>query len=90
MMGGRTMEKIMRNIVLLLLLSMSLVSKAQIFIEDDEVEGTLRNGQSSSSLLVPIQGQQSDQQYAPLGEGVLLLGCLGGAYLLNKRRKKVE
>lgn len=88
-MGSRTMEKIMRNIVLLLLLSLSLVSKAQIFI-DDEIEGTLRNGQSSSSLLVPIQGQQSDQQYAPLGEGVLLLGCLGGAYLLNKRRKKVE
>ena len=89
MMGGRTMEKIMRNIVLLLLLSLSLVSKAQIFIDDDEVEGTLRNGQSSSGLLVPIQGQQTDQ-YAPLGEGVLLLGCLGGAYLLNKRRKKVE
>ena len=79
----------MRNIVLLLLLSLSLVSKAQIFIDDDEVEGTLRNGQSSSGLLVPIQGQQTDQ-YAPLGEGVLLLGCLGGAYLLNKRRKKVE
>ena len=88
-MGSRTMEKIMRNIVLLLLLSLSLVSKAQIFIDDDEVEGTLRNGQSSSGLLVPIQGQQTDQ-YAPLGEGVLLLGCLGGAYLLNKRRKKVE
>lgn len=83
------MEKIMRNIVLLLLLSLSLVSKAQIFIDDDEIEGTLRNGQSSSGLLVPIQGQQTDQ-YAPLGEGVLLLGCLGGAYLLNKRRKKVE
>ena len=88
-MGSRTMEKIMRNIVLLLLLSLSLVSKAQIFIDDDEIEGTLRNGQSSSGLLVPIQGQQTDQ-YAPLGEGVLLLGCLGGAYLLNKRRKKVE
>ena len=88
-MGNRTMERIMRNMVLLLLLSLSLVSKAQIFIDDDEVEGTLRNGQSSSGLLVPIQGQQTDQ-YAPLGEGVLLLGCLGGAYLLNKRRKKVE
>lgn len=88
-MGSRTMEKIMRIIVLLLLLSLSLVSKAQIFIDDDEIEGTLRNGQSSSGLLVPIQGQQTDQ-YAPLGEGVLLLGCLGGAYLLNKRRKKVE
>ena len=31
------MEKIMRNIVLLLLLSLSLVSKAQIFIDDDEI-----------------------------------------------------
>ena len=88
-MGSRTMERTMKKIVLLLLLSLSLVSKAQIFIDDDEYEGTLRNGQSSSGLLVPIQGQQTDQ-YAPLGEGVLLLGCLGGAYLLNKRRKKVE
>ena len=84
------MERTMKKIVLLLLLSLSLVSKAQIFIDDDEYEGTLRNGQSSSSLLVPIQGQQSDQQFTTLGEGVLLLGCLGGAYLLNKRRKKVE
>ena len=78
--------KIKRNIVLLLLLSLTMVSKAQIFIDDDEFEGTLRNGKSSSILIVPIQGQQTDQ-YVPLGEEILLLGCLGGAYLMKKKKK---
>lgn len=27
---------------------------------------------------------------APLGEGLLILGCLGGAYLVGKRRKERE
>ena len=79
--------KVLRNIMLLLLLSLTMVSKAQIFINDDEFEGALRNGKSSSILLVPIQGQQTDQ-YVPLGEEILLLGCLGGAYLLKKRIRK--
>jgi hypothetical protein len=80
--------KVVRNIMLLLLLSLTMVSKAQIFIDDDEFEGTLRNGKSSSSiLLVPIQGQQTDQ-YVPLGEEILLLACLGGAYLMKKKKKR--
>ena len=79
--------KVKRNIVLLLLLSLTMVSKAQIFIDDDEFEGALRNGKSSSILIVPIQGQQTDQ-YVPLGEEILLLGCLGGAYLMKKRKKR--
>ena len=79
--------KVVRNIMLLLLLSLTMVSKAQIFIDDVEIEGTLRTGNSSSILLVPIQGQQTDQ-YVPLGEEILLLGCLGGAYLLKKRIRK--
>lgn len=79
--------KVVRNIMLLLLLSLTMVSKAQIFIDDDEFEGTLRNGNSSSILLVPIQGQQTDQ-YVPLGEEILLLACLGGAYLMKKKKKR--
>lgn len=79
--------KVLRNIMLLLLLSLTMVSKAQIFIDDDEFEGTLRNGNSSSILLVPIQGQQTDQ-YVPLGEEILLLACLGGAYLMKKKKKR--
>lgn len=27
-------------------------------------------------------------EFAPLGEGVLLLSCLGGAYLFGRRRKE--
>ena len=78
-----------RLLIFVVMLSFSMASWAQVFILDDEFEGTLREGQSSSELLVPIQGQQVDQ-YAPLGEGALLLGCLGGAYLLSKRRRKIE
>ena len=86
-MEKRKPMKVLRNIMLLLLLSLTMVSKAQIFIDDDEFEGTLRNGKSSSILIVPIQGQQTDQ-YVPLGEEILLLGCLGGAYLMKKRKKR--
>jgi len=86
-MEKRKPMKVLRNIMLLLLLSLTMVSKAQIFINDDEFEGALRNGKSSSILIVPIQGQQTDQ-YVPLGEEILLLGCLGGAYLMKKRKKR--
>jgi hypothetical protein len=85
-MKNRMMKRIL---IFVVMLSFSMASWAQVFILDDEFEGTLREGQSSSELLVPIQGQQVDQ-YAPLGEGALLLGCLGGAYLLSKRRRKIE
>ena len=88
MMEKRKLVKVKRNIVLFLLLSMAMVSKAQIFIDDDEFDGKMRRGEFSSNLLVRIQGQQTDQQYAPLGEGILLLGCLGGAYLLRKKKKR--
>ena len=30
----------------------------------------------------------SGYDYTPIGNGIWLLGCLGGAYLLGKRRKK--
>lgn len=78
-----------RILLFVVMLSFSMISWAQIFIMNDEFEGTMREGQSSSELVVPIQGQQTDQ-FAPLGEGVLLLGCLGGAYLLSKRKRKIE
>ena len=80
--------KVLRNIVLLLLLSLTMAANAQIFIDDDEFEGALRKGTVSSNLLMPIQGQQTDQQYTPLGGEILLLGCLSGAYLLTKKKKK--
>ena len=61
--------------------------KAQIFIADDEFEGMMRKNNPDFALVSPLQGFSSDQ-YLPLGDGVLLLVGLGGAYLLRKRNKK--
>ena len=72
-----------------LLMAASLKSEAQILIVDDqEFLNSNRNGTSAENLpIIPQLGLTTDQ-YAPLGGGWLVLGCLGGAYLLGKRRKK--
>ena len=76
-----------RFIVILTLLLLATGSLyAQVFIMDDEVEGNIRVGASSFELPAPYQGGDLDQ-YLPLGDGVLLLTALGGAYLLKKRKK---
>ena len=54
--------------------------------------GSLQRGFGSSNNLVlpdvPNNDQTGDHSDAPLGSGLLLLGCLGGAYLIGKRRKE--
>ena len=83
------MKRMMKKaVVLLTVLFMVVVPlKAQIFIADDEFEGTMRLAESEYVLVVPNQSSDADQ-YLPLGDGVLLLAGLGGAYLLKKRNKK--
>lgn len=87
MMERINIVKVKKSIVLLLLLTIATASQAQIFIDDEEFEGRMRLGAQSSSLIVPVQGQGTDQ-YTPIGEGVIALSVLGGAYLLAKRKKK--
>ena len=83
------MKKMMKKIVVLLtVLFMTVGSmKAQVFIADDEFEGMMRKSDPDFVLVAPVQGLTTDQ-YLPLGNGVLLLAGLGGAYLLKKRNKK--
>ena len=83
------MKEMMRKIVVLMAAVMLFVGpmKAQIFIADDEFEGTLRLEEDEFVLFVPNQGHDGDQ-FAPIGEGMLALTVLGGAYLLTKRKKK--
>ena len=68
-------------------------SHAQILImdeeEEEESERTDVDEQGLELPAVPELGITIDQ-YAPLGGEILVLGCLGGAYLLGKRRKKEE
>ena len=78
-----------KTVVLLTVLFMAVVPmKAQVFIADDEFEGMMRQEESEFVLFVPVQAQDGDQSYSPIGSGVLLLAGLGGAYLLTKRKKQ--
>lgn len=84
------MKKMNKRIVILLtaLMLMAGTMKAQVFIADDEFEGTMRLEDEEFVLFVPTQGHEGDQFYAPVGSGLLLLTGMSGAYLLTKRKKQ--
>ena len=71
------------------LMMASLPAKAQVFIADEEeFMNSSRNARDESQLpFIPELGVTNDQ-YAPVGSGVALLGLLGGAYFLGKRKKE--
>lgn len=59
-------------------------AKAQIFILEDDMDNA-RVDEVEWTLVVPAQGLDTDQ-FAPLN-GVWMLGGLGLAYFLSKRKK---
>ena len=62
---------------------------SQVFIMDDD-EWNKRNNRDPEQIgvMVPMQDVDMDQwKITPIGEGVLVLAGLAGAYLLGKRRK---
>ena len=80
-------------IIFLFLCTMSCTTvNAQIFIDEDEVNARLRNDLPPGGFIIPDVPFEHDTTYdfTPIGNGVWLLGALGGAYLLGKRRKKKE
>lgn len=74
-------------LIVVTILFVACPAKAQVFIMDDEFEGTMRQNTEDFGLIVPIEGLDSDQ-YLPLEDGLLVLAALGGAYLMGKRKKK--
>ena len=73
------------TLLLAMLLTMA-TATAQVFIMDDEIEGTMRQNTEDFGLIVPIEGLDSDQ-YLPLEDGLLVLVVLSGEYLMKKRKK---
>lgn len=77
-------------LMLAILAAMSLIParvNSQIFLSDED-DASLRCGvdEIDFNLIVPYEGGDADQ-YLPLGDGLLLLGGLGVAYGLAKRKK---
>ena len=82
-----TMHNTRRVIVLLLFMVMSLTMKAQVFmIDGDENYREPENPQVFAGL--PEDYGLGVDWYTPVGDGILLLAALGGAYLLKKSKNK--
>lgn len=79
----------MKKILLIFTLFLALAApmRAQVFImEEDENEfrNVFGNGEWNNII---VHGSADDQaNFVPLGEAVLLLSALGGAYLLRKKK----
>ena len=80
------MQKRRRVIVLLLFMTMSLTMKAQVFMMDgDENYREPENPQVFAGL--PENYGLAVDWYTPVGDGIIVLSVLGGAYLLRKRKE---
>lgn len=83
------MKKKMKHIALtLLMLVLCIGAQAQIYVaegEDNELRNvTNDNGQWNNTIL---HGSEHDQtNWTPVGDGILLLTVLGGAYLLRQKK----
>ena len=82
----------MKKILLIFTLFLALAApmRAQVFImeedENDRVNNVFGNGEWNNII---VHGSADDQaNFVPLGEAVLLLTALGGAYLLRKKKRE--
>ena len=77
--------------ILLAALLLASTAQAQILTMDGE-ESNRAQGDLEEWGRIPTHHVDYDQYnaIAPLGEGVLLLTALGGAYLLGKRKKQIK
>jgi hypothetical protein len=96
MRKGKAMKKIHIIFVLTVLLLGSIrntYAQGGIFImEGEEDHFDDRIGTATPGFNFPGIMPQHDStlDWTPVGNGIWLLGCLGGAYLLGKRKKKED
>ena len=76
--------------ILALVLGTTMTANAQIFLDDDDMN-VREHGNMDVGNIIPQHGVDWDQaDYTPVGEGIVLLSVLGGAYLLGKKRQKEQ
>ena len=78
----------MRIVTIILALFMAAVpTMAQVFIMENDESMSPRDPESAITFNVIVASQDvANDQFVPLGEGILLLSGLAGAYLLRKRK----
>ena len=82
---------IMGLIVLMLGFFNANKASAQIFITEEDYNNNRDPSDDNGGFPFIIHpDHDSTLDYTPIGNGIWLLGCLGGAYLLGKRRKEED
>ena len=77
--------------VVALSLVMAMPAKAQIYLDDEDMAENRATWLDGVGNIIPLHEVDWDQAaYAPIGDGILLIGLLGGAYLLNRKLKQEE
>ena len=79
-----------RTIVIATIILMAMQSAMGQIIYTQEDQGIHPRGTGDLGVMVPLQNVQYDQwkeTYVPVGEGLLVLVGLGGAYLLKKKKE---
>ena len=77
--------------VVALSLVMAMPAKAQIYLDDEDMSENRATWLDGVGNIIPLHEVDWDQAaFAPIGDGILLIGLLGGAYLLNRKRKQEE
>ena len=79
------MKKLIMTIAIATMLAVP--AMAQVFLDDEAVNSDRLGSNGANLPYVPEQNVTHDQ-YTPVGEGILLLAGLAGAYLIGKRRKE--
>lgn len=73
-----------------MLVAPATIEAQSIYLNNEEmIEGMVeKEGEGENTRRDEIDQNIEIEDFAPLGEGIMLLSCLGGAYLLGKRRKE--
>ena len=74
--------------ILTLCLLMATATQAQIYVTENEANQRDPIEAPNGWPLNPQVHNQGNDDYAPVGDGLLLLAALGGAYLLKHKRNK--
>ena len=83
------MKKLIAIIAALMLATAPAMSQVFIMDEDEYNNGRSTMSEEQFGVMVPSQGVDYDQwKFSPLGEGIVVLAGLAGAYLLGKRKKE--
>ena len=64
------------------------INAQSISLDNEEMVKSVVGEKEEENNRYDIDPEIDMDDFAPLGEGIMLLSCLGGAYLLGKRRKE--